>query len=159
MIHRAPLVWLMTLGLLLAAGCGGDDDSEGMTKEEWVAAADAICVDMDAELAPIPEPQTPEEIADAGEQAAQITRNGISELRALNPPEGDDVVVSELLDSFDALVDVGAEFTQAAAAAGSLEEMSAEVETLFRELEAANENARQLAEDYGLKQCFANQEG
>ncbi len=89
------------------AACGGDDagGGEALTKAEWIAAADAICVGVDEELGLIPEPQTPEEMGEAGVRVWEIHRAGLAELRALTPPEGDEAAVEGILDAAEAWLD------------------------------------------------------
>jgi len=134
------------------AACGGDDAGgvEAPTKAEWIAAADAICAEDNAELALIPEPQTPEEMGEAGVRATEIQRAGLAEVRALIPPEGDEAAIEEILDAVEAVIDWGAEFIEAVAAG---DEAKAG-ELLHGEGERLTEEAIQLAKDYGLQECL-----
>jgi len=146
----------MTVGLVvLTVGCGDDGET---TTQEWVTGADAICADMNAQLELISEPQTIEEIADASTQVDEIWRNGLDELQALDLPDGNEAAAENVLDAFDQLIAVSLQWSDAFVAAGSMEDMTPELETLFAELETSTENATQLAEDIGLQQCFTNQE-
>ena len=148
----------MTVGLVvLTVGCG---DGETTTTQEWVTAADAICAEMNAQLDPIPEPQTIKEFADASAQVNQIWRNGIDELRELDLPEGNEAAITEALDAFDQLADASLQWSDAFTASGSMEveDMTPELEMLFVELETSSTQATQLAERTGLQQCFTNQE-
>jgi len=52
----------------------------------------------------------------------------------------------------------GGEWGDAFVAAGEMEEMSPEVEAVFRELDAASADAVRLAGSYGLEHCFTNQD-
>jgi hypothetical protein len=147
------LIRSMTVGLVIVAvGCG--NAGETMTTQDWVTAADAVCADMNAQLEPIPEPQSIDEMADASAQVDEIWRTGLAELRALGLPDGNAAAV---LDAFDELIDVSAQWSGAFIAAGSMTDMTPELETLFGELESASTNAVLLAEDIGLQQCFTNQ--
>jgi hypothetical protein len=147
------LIRSMTVGLVIVAvGCG--NAGETMTTQDWVTAADAVCADMNAQLEPIPEPQSIDEMADASAQVDEIWRTGLAELRALGLPDGNAAAV---LDAFDELIDVSAQWSGAFIEAGSMADMTPELETLFGELESAHTNAVILAEDIGLQQCFTNQ--
>lgn len=147
------LIRSMTVGLVIVAvGCG--NAGETMTTQDWVTAADAVCADMNAQLEPIPEPQSIDEMADASAQVDEISRTGLAELRALGLPDGNAAAV---LDAFDELIDVSAQWSGAFIEAGSMADMTPELETLFGELESAHTNAVILAEDIGLQQCFTNQ--
>ena len=143
----------VALTLLVAAGCGEDD---ALTKEEWLASAEAICADMSAQENEIAEPQSLEEMAGALDRIAAITDEGIDELKALSAPEGDEEAVAGIVAAFEALATAGVDFGDAVVEAGSLDEMTPEVEVLFRELETAQRQAEETAGAYGLTGCFAD---
>lgn len=154
-IGRFLRLGLAMVLVVVAASCGGDDDGgDTLTKQEWTVAADSICVELNEQLEPIPEPQTAEEMVATGAEVAEISRTSLRELRALVPAEQDQEAVNEILDAYEELVDVGEEFLRAAAAANWPEEASAEVAALFDELEQATETAQELSEGYGLQECF-----
>jgi len=44
---------LATIAVLAVAGCGGNDDDEGPSKQEFIAQADAICQEADKEQAAV----------------------------------------------------------------------------------------------------------
>jgi hypothetical protein len=142
--------------LFVVAGCGDDEGGETITKEEWLSSAEAICADMRAQEDEIPEPQTVEEMADALDRVEEISSEGIEELEALSAPEGDEEIVDEIVASFEALTAAGVAFGDAVAEAGSLDEMTPEVEAAFRDLELAQQQAEETAADYGLTGCFAD---
>ena len=151
-------VGCVTLGfVLVAAGCGSDD-GDTMSKQEWVAAAAAICVDMNAQLEGISEPQTIEELAAAQSQVEDVWRTGLADLEGLGLPSDDQEAAAEVIDAFDVLVNASFEWSDAFVEAGELDEMSPEVEALFRELDAASADAARLAGAYGLENCFTNQD-
>jgi len=148
----------VTLGFaLVAAGCGSDD-SDTMSKQEWIAAADAICVDMNAQLEGISEPQTIEEMAAAQSQVEDVWRTGLADLEGLGLPSDDEEAAAEVIDAFDVLVNASFEWSDAFVEAGAIDEMSPEVEALFREFDAASADAARLAGAYGLENCFTNQD-
>lgn len=144
--------------LIGISGCGSDDGGGSLTKEEWIASADAICAEMIAQEEEIPEPQSVEEMVAASEQFFEITRSGIDELKDLGAPDGDDGTADEIVAAFEDLADAGDAFIEAVAESGSLDEMSAEAEAAFRDLEATQQQAKELAEGYGLTGCFTDSE-
>jgi hypothetical protein len=146
---------ILLVVLLVVAACGDDDAAgdEALSKAEWIAAADAICAEDNAELALIPEPQTPEEAAEAGARAIQVQRTGLAEVRALVPPQGDEAVVGEILDSVEAVLDWSEEFIEALVAGDD-----AKAEELHAEGERLTEEAIRLAEEYGLQECVTSGE-
>jgi hypothetical protein len=155
MMRRILLMVVAFVVVVAAAACGGDDAGgvEVPTKVEWIAAADAICAEDNAELALIPEPQTPEEMGEAGVRATEIQRTGLAEVRALARPEGDEAAIEEILDAVEAVLDWGAEFTEAFAAGDE-----AKAGELHAEGERLTEEAIRLAKDYGLQECLEPEE-
>ena len=83
MMGRLVALGFAAVLLVATSGCGSDDDgADTLTKQEWIVAADSICVALNEELEPIPEPQSAEEIAETGAEVAEISRTRLSELRA-----------------------------------------------------------------------------
>lgn len=159
MTGRILVVLVLGLAMVLSAVACGDDDeaTDSLTKAEWIEAADEICIELDQELAEIPEPESPEEMGETGLEVVAITAAKFEELRALEPPEGEEEAVAEILDAFDLVAETGGEFTQVAAETDWPEEQSAEAEALFMDLEEATVNAEQLSASYGLQECFASE--
>lgn len=146
--------------LFVATGCGDDDGGgDALTKEEWLVRAEAICADMIAQEDEIPEPASLEEMVDALDRIAEITDDGIDELKALPAPEGDEEVVAGIVATFEALTAAGVAFGDAVVEAGSLDEMTPEVEAAFGDLEMAQQQAEEAASDYGLTGCFPDSGG
>ena len=156
---RSVLRPALVATLLLVAGCGDDGDGETITKQEWLASAEAICADMSAQEDEIAEPQDLEEMADAVDRILEITDEGIDELKALSAPDGDEEAVAGIIESFEGLAAAGAEFIDAVVASGSLDEMTPEVEAAFRDLELAQQQAQETAGEYGLTGCFSDSDG
>jgi hypothetical protein len=101
------------LALMGAAGCGGDDEesAEAPTKEEFIAEADRICAEGDAEIDAAaqetfsegrPSPQEQEQFLE--ETVLPSIQQQIDGIRELTPPEGDEEEVDEFLISADAAV-------------------------------------------------------
>ena len=103
---------LLSTAVLIAAGCigGDDDDSDAVTKEEFIESADAICAANDEQLEAIgedlPADATAEEIAALLlDEAMPLFREQIAELRALELPEDDAANLEELWDQLEASAD------------------------------------------------------
>lgn len=154
MTVRRSLLSGLLLGVLVLAGCGGGGGGgeERLTKEEWIAQADAICKRAAQEIDALGTPQSLDEVAELAAKASEIGRRELGEIRALQPPEEDEATIEEMLALSDQLIDIG-EKIGAAAEEGDL----AEVQKLLQEGEPINDQADQLAQDYGLEEC--GQEG
>jgi hypothetical protein len=148
-------VSILVMLVTLVAGCGGDegDESEAPTKAEWIASANVICAEMFEELDLIPEPQTPEEMGEAGPRVTEIHRTALARLRALVPPDGEEGRVEQILDAAQATIDWGEEFTDAVAAGDDerATELLAEGERLVSESD-------RLFGDYGILECLESEE-
>lgn len=146
--------------LVMAAvviGCGGDEGSDessepaqenAPTKEEFIAEADQICADGDAEIDQAAEeafgqgPPSPEEgeqfIAETVLPSIQTQVDGI---RDLTPPEGDEETITEFLDTAQSAVDEAEQDPSALAEGGQGGAGNPFGET------------QQLAADYGFENC------
>lgn len=139
--------------VLMVAACGGDGEAGALTKAEWVAAANGICVEMFRELDSIPEPETQGEAGEAGIRVTEIHRAALADLRALEPPAGEQARVAQILDAAQAVIEWGSEFTEALAAGE--EDRAGE---LLAEGERLVDEADGLFGDYGLQDCLESEE-
>ena len=96
-------------------------------------------------------------ITDFTMQVAFGSQRGIADLEGLGLPSDDEEAAAEVIDAFDVLVNASFEWSDAFVEAGAIDEMSPEVEALFRELDAASADAARLAGAYGLENCFTDQ--
>ncbi|MDP9189002.1 MAG: hypothetical protein M3O25_07110 [Actinomycetota bacterium] len=107
----AVLALALTLGLV-AAGCGDDDDGDGaetggaepLSKQEFIAQADAICAQGDAAIDAEGERFSGQENALEALVRTVIvpmTREQVAQIRALTPPAGDEQQITEILDQLD----------------------------------------------------------
>jgi hypothetical protein len=81
------------------AGCGGSsgDGDDSLTKEEWIAEADALCKQSLAEVNAIPEPITEDDFDEYLTDVLAAARRFDPEFAALEPPEGDEETVRKLV--------------------------------------------------------------
>ena len=123
---------LFTVAVAAASFVAACDDTEPLTKEEFIEQADAICAETNELLAPIFEPvwadsEDAEETSGAGgplvfvrfdravDEAMPHLERQLAELRALEPPAEDEESVAELLNDHEAALAAGAELVKAAA--------------------------------------------
>ncbi len=132
----------------VAAGCGGGGGGDRLSKEEYIAQADAICKQANEEIDALGEPATLEEIVTLAASAIEIQEESLAELRALKPPEEDEATLNEAYDLVEQQVEVGKQ-VKAAAEAGDMET----IQTLIAENDPLDEQADQIALDYGLTEC------
>jgi hypothetical protein len=128
---------------LIAAGCGGDDDDggggESITKEEFIAEADAICREDGESIEQAGQDiQTEADVEDFILNTIVPTlREEVEQIRDLGAPAGDEDQINAMLDA----VDEGLDEIE--------DDPSAATNTAANPL---NEASR-LAQDYGLQVC------
>jgi hypothetical protein len=155
------LLLTLTVGVALAAGgCGGDSGSGEVTKEDYLAEADAFCKKENAEAKE--RNQKLQEIATSAksedeffekvmpelEDGTEWTRDKQEEFANIEPPAEDKATIdkinagnAEALDKLEEIMDAAREkdlekFTQVAG-----------------EAEKIDDRTNQLAQDYGFKEC------
>lgn len=148
-------LWMLVLVLatgLIAAGCGDDDDDgddggDAPTKEEFIAEADQICSDGDAEIEAAAEetfgqsdrPPTPEEQeAFASETVIPNIEEQVNGVDELTPPEGDEDEIQAIVDAANEGLDAGRDDPSVFTEQGGEDPLA---------------EASGLAQDYGLKAC------
>jgi len=96
---------LATIAVLAVAGCGGNDDDEGPSKQEFIAQADAICQEADKEQAAVAGRGKGglygtnfSDVAFLSRYNA-VTRDALERLRALDAPEEDQEAVDDVLSA------------------------------------------------------------
>lgn len=150
MVRRLPLV----LAAALLAGCGGGD---GLSKEDYVSQAEAICQSANDELNAMDVPTTPEEFQSFFNDGLSLVEDATQQLMDLEAPSADAEELQRAL--------TGPLTTQA----GVLRDFAPDVqeavesddpEAAFRALDNPTENASEDAEadgefldSYGLPQC------
>ena len=146
LVPKTPMILAALLAALalIAAGCGGDDEGEALTKEEFITQADEICAAGDEEITATADEQFGElkEEPPVEEQEAFLTdvvapnyEDQLAQIRELNPPEEDAEQVDELL--------------------GALEDLIAQLRDEPSAVLEATEppEASTLAQEYGLQNC------
>ena len=134
---------LLSIGGLLAAGCGGDDsssDEPAPDKVTYVAEADEICAagrsSIEAIVQGLPaEIEAPESQTAITDEIVPLYRDKVAQLRALTPPEGDEGTVAAIYDAVDEAVDVAEEDLRALGRNDPFDE------------------ANMLAAEYGFEAC------
>ena len=107
-IHtRLAVASLVTIAVLAVGGCGGD---EGLSQQEFIAKADAICLETDKKQAAVGGKDGPgiygENFSDRAflSRYNAVTRDALKRLRALDAPEADRKAVDSLLSAIEGSV-------------------------------------------------------
>ncbi len=154
--------------VLLGAACGGD---EALSKDEYIAQANAICEDSNAQVeaiaaeffADVPEEPTPDEFAelpvgDYVDQYTDVFESQLADLRDLAAPEGDEDLLAALYDDVEArLRAVNALVAEAEAGDPvAIERLTSPEELTHGRLRAAStafDEVDERATEYGLTGC------
>ena len=141
-----PLLLVLAV-LLVAAACEGGDatpvETNRLSRTEFLERADAVCAEYDRRLAKLPRPESIEDVAELAARALPIAREGVRELRALEPPnelrpqvdrwlERNDENVAKMEDLREAALD-GNE-TQVQRIAGAAADNEREADELARQI-------------------------
>jgi len=109
MTRRSSVAIVITIAVLSVAGCGGDDEDEGPSQQEFIAQADAICQEADKEQAAVG-------VKGGGIYGANfsdaaflseynaVTRDALKRLRALDAPKADEEAVEDVLSAVEGSV-------------------------------------------------------
>ena len=139
--------------LVLAAGCGGDED--GVDTDAFPAEANAICADYEEKIATIPPPQEDlDEWAAIAGDIGDLLEAGVNKLDALEPP-GD---LSERYDEWLALKRESLSATRDLQDAGPAANQELISEALDR-IEQSEGRADEIAAELGLDECATTQAG
>ncbi|MFP5351100.1 MAG: hypothetical protein ACLGIB_00860 [Actinomycetota bacterium] len=124
----------------------------GLSKEEFIQQADAICREAEQRTEEIEPPRTPEALADFVDEAERITGGLLAELRELEPPQEGRETIDRLLEQIEAALATLPELKKAA------EDRSPDrIQELGRELQQAASEANEIAQGYGLQVCGRTQ--
>jgi hypothetical protein len=141
----------ITLSLAcLAAGCGGGGEHR-LSQEEFQQQADAICEKYDKKIQALGSPQSPADIPAYVQKGIPLLRQGIAELRALNPP-------ADVEDDYNRMLDETAKAIPAAEtlADAAAKNDAAAVQDAIKEGQQADEASDELATKLGLGRCAAD---
>jgi hypothetical protein len=134
----------------LAAGCGGGGEDR-LSQEEFQQRADAICERYDKKIQALGSPQSPADIPAYVAKGIPLLRQGIAELRALNPP-------AEVEDDYNRMLDETAKAIPAAEKLADAAEKNdaAAVQDAIKEGQQADEASDELATKLKLDGCAAD---
>jgi hypothetical protein len=135
---------------VLAAGCGGGG-GDGLSQEEFRQQANAICDKYDKKIQALGSPQSPADIPAYVEKGIPLLRQGIAELRALNPP-------ADLEDDNHRMLNETAKAIPAAEKLADAAEKSdaAAVQEAIQEGQQADDASDELATKLKLDGCAAD---
>lgn len=133
-----------------AAGCGGGDDEEALSKPEFVKQANKVCTDFESTVEKAAEKAfaglksatdlTPEKAREFFDAALPEFDKAVDEIEGLAAPEGDEDAVQEIIDA-------GRSDSQ------KIEDAEGDEIKRFVTQDSATPEFDQKAEAYGLKDC------
>lgn len=133
----------------VAMGCGGDDEDKGLTKQQFIARADAICAEANKKEAALDPGAIGWHYGEKFEDSAFLSkfsapgRDALRQLKALESPEESREQVAAVLSALQAT-------------AGALDEQAADVRADRRQ---ASENVVAYERGYGDVASAAGQLG
>jgi hypothetical protein len=139
------------VAVLALAACGGGDDGDQLTADEFRQQADAICGEFEGRLDELGTPESLDDLQGYVDDAVPILEEGTNRLDELQPPD-------ELEEDWNRAMEVNREQldnvreVQDAVADGD----QARVAELLQQSDEAREESNQLAADLGLTECGSN---
>ncbi len=144
---------LVLLVAAVAMGCGGGDEDKGLTKQEFVARAEAICAEANKKEAALNPGGIGWHYGAKFDDPAFLSkfsaggRDALRRLKALEPPEEDREKVAAVISSLQAMVSAMGE--QAADVRAGRRQTAANV----NEYERGYGDLAAAAAQYGLTEC------
>jgi type IV secretory pathway VirB10-like protein len=146
---RRVLLLLLALVVVIALPACGEDEP---TKEEVIEQADEICKDAEEDIEEIQDvPQ--DELGQAFEEGGERAQEAVDDLKAIEVPDEDKDVWDDFIEESEKQPDYFEEAEQAFE-----EGDNARVDEIAEESQEAEEEAAQLAEDYGMDKCAETSE-
>lgn len=151
MTTRSPFcltpVLLVACAAIAIAGCGGDDDSSSTGGSDFVAQANAICVDVSTQSAALTPPTNEvQSFVKYTEGGLAIIEPALKKMQALTPPEDQKQEFEAYLAAIKKQIQIE-ESMHDAAVAGNAQAVSA----LVKDLEA--DGTVQKAAALGFTEC------
>jgi len=133
----------------LAPACGGEG-GDRLSQEEFQQQANAICEKYDKKIQALGSPASPADIPAFVQKGVPLLRQGIAELRALNPP-------ADVEDDYNRMLDETAKAIPAAEKLADAAEKNdaAAVQNAIKEGQQADSASDELATKLGLDGCAA----
>jgi hypothetical protein len=93
---------LATVLVLVAVGCGGDDS---LSREEWVAQANEICLDTLKKVEALGRPATSDDYLRITPDANKLGRDALERLRDLKAPGEIEADAEEMIKGYEESID------------------------------------------------------
>lgn len=132
---------------VLVTGCGGGGDDR-LSEQDFRRQANAICTEYDGRVEELGEPSSADEVVEFAAQAAELTRSGVAEMRALRPPEKLEPAFDRFLAEGDTVVELSEQLARAARA-----QDTAQLEQIVAEAQASDRRSDRAARELGLTAC------
>lgn len=126
------------------AACGGG----GVSREEFLARADAICAQADAEIAALGQPTTVDGAVETIDRLREISERQLAELRALETPDADREKLDEMFALADEQLALSTDYRDAIA-----QQDRDRIRELADRADRLRAEGQQAARDYGFRVC------
>ena len=152
MRNRALRIVAAAVIAATAASCGGSDDADlSVDPQDFVTQANAVCTKVAEQTDRLAAPtasSSRRQVEALLASTLEISRKGLSELRSLEPPDDGRQTLNQYLDKLDEAIALLARVDDAARSNDDKR-----VRKLSPRVQAAGDEARRSALDYGLAEC------
>jgi hypothetical protein len=148
LVRRLFLLLLAIVALAGLAACGEDEPS----KDEVIQEADEICKDAEEDIEEIQDVPA-DELGQAFEEGGERAQEAVDDLKAIEVPDEDKDVWDDFIEEAKKQPEYFEDAEQALA-----EGDNQRVDEIAQESQQAEEDAAELAEDYGMDKCAETSE-
>jgi hypothetical protein len=142
------LLLLALVAALALAGCGEDEPS----KDEVIEQADEICKDAEEDIEEIQDVPA-DELGQAFEEGGERAQEAVDDLKAIEVPDEDKDIWDDFIEESEKQPEYFEDAQQAFEDGDN-----ARVDEIAAESREAEEEAAELAEDYGMDKCAETSE-
>jgi len=150
--RRLGIVSLLGIGLVLVlCSCGGGSSNKRLTKEQFAAKANALCVTFNKQVSAIGKPKTTAEQIARVKKLLPLDRKLVADVEKLNPPTSEAAAAKRVV----ALGKEQADRIDALLAAISKKD-AAQIKKLIAQGDANQKESEALFTKLGIKECATN---
>jgi len=135
---------------IATAACGGGG-SDTLSEREYIRELEKLCVQVNGDLEDLDEPEDYSDLVRLGEDAKEITEQGLEDLRDLKPPKDLEDAHDDYVASIERTVDLTDDFIAAAE-----DEDDAELDKIGNDLADEDAERNEIADDIGADDCISD---
>lgn len=150
-MKKFALVGALAALTIATAACGGGSDT--LSEDEYVSELEDLCRQVNGDIEDLGEAEDYRDLARLGEDAKEITEQGLADLQELEPPEELEAEHEDYVASIERTLDLTDDFIAAAE-----DEDDQEIGEVGAELQDEDAERNEIADDIGASDCVTDEE-